>query len=658
MKIVRSRLSPLALLLPLLATLAACSSPPSWPARLTLSPAGQADFPLNAGPTTAWALRSNGWLKAVPTHGIGPAEVRLTAQGQTLPDQPLLTTVLNILGDVPGRMIVRWPLVHVFGQLLPPPARVQGPAAAAAFLAESQPARSSGEIIVKYRPAVGLSPQSLAQIQGLQTMSVDTYSRIVVLKTQTPAQSLARLRADPNVVWAEANGTVHALGVPAASTDQYYPLQWYLRLTGSAWAYLGTYPDPVTVAVIDTGVRYDHPDLKGRLWGNYPALANGNQGALNLVARNCPVSTDCPDPYGLDQPQDPGDLANPASGSHGTQVTGIITASSGNFTPACSGCTDSGIAGEAWPAEVKVLPIRVIDTGGSGDFAAVAAAIRYAAGLPIQWNHQTLTNPHPAKVINLSLGGQQFSNDMCDAVQQAVNRGVAVVAAAGNAGKSTYFYPASCPGAIAVAATNYNKGGLPEPAWYTEHNNRISLSAPGGNTAQFTNGMVCSTGPCPDGILSTTWDYLTGKPNYGFYMGTSQAASQASAALALIIAEGKAQSGEAAWAILKRHLTDLGAPGFDPYYGYGFLNLPAALGLKLPPGPYLLNVRGTTQRILHPDASGRFSTYLPAGPYTLSSCRDQSQNGLCDRDEPQVVRTLQVPSAASFDIGKIQLTRP
>jgi subtilisin family serine protease len=329
--------------------------------------------------------------------------------------------------------------------------------------------------------------------------------------------------------------------------------------------------------------------------------------------------------------------------------------------------------GLAWPAPVKVLPIRVLDENGNGTFEAVAAAIRYAAGIPVEFDGKSYTNPQPVSVINLSLGSTAQSQAMCEAVADANARGVAVVAAAGNGGGTAYYYPASCAGAISVGATDYDLGGLPRPAWYSQQNDRVSLAAPGGDTAQFTGGLTCrnkQTGderPCPDGILSTTWDFtfkdpitqkVVGRPNYAFYMGTSQAAPQVAAALALLISSGQASNGQAAWEQLKSHLTDLGPVGKDDAYGLGFLNLPGALGLKLPPGPYTLALEGPTPRVLKPDASGYFETYVMAGDYTLKSCRDDSQNGLCDANEPRVTQQLRVPSQAEFSLGSQRVPTP
>ncbi len=408
----------------------------------------------------------------------------------------------------------------------------------------------------------------------------------------------------------EANGHVWPLGFP---DDAFFPYEWHLRQTGARWAFLKSYPRAVVVAVIDTGVRYDHPDLAG-------ALLDGTQGAYDFT----------------EDDTDPTDTGGHGRvGSHGTHVAGIVAARANGV----------GVVGVAWPAPVRVLPLRVIDASGYGSFADVADAIRYAAGLPVVRDGKTLANPNPARVINLSLGSTQYSQALCDAVAAAVDAGAAVVAAAGNLPPSpgAYFYPAACPGAIAVAATDQGVGRPPLPAWYTAQNDRVAVAAPGGDLAEDADGDGH-----PDGIVSTTWDYLDNRPSYGLYIGTSQAAPQVAAGLALLLASGEASTPSEAWARLRASLTDLGPPGRDPGYGYGFLNLTGALGISPLPGRYRVVLEGRTGRSYRARPGDPLATYLPAGRYRVTVCRDDSQNGLCDPGEPAVRGGLELPGSPTL----------
>lgn len=603
----------------LLAGLTACSSGlPEAPEELTLNYDGRGSLNLPLPEGTVWQLQAPANLRVEPNQGIGPARITLEAPVSSAPNLPAEGFTLTWRGDLQGPLTVRWPLVRVEGRVVLAPNPVQGLALPARPLSQPAPPPTPSRVLVRYRSAA-------AAPLGARTAGTPT---LRVLEANNPQALLARLRSDPNVVWAELDGTVQALGEPG---DEYYPLEWHLRRTGARWAYRANYPGTVTVAVVDTGVRFDHPDLTDRVWG----LA---EGAYDFVEND-------PDPT------DPGDSRNPTAGSHGTHVTGIISARAGTNPPfpGCPDCSASGVAGLAWPANVRVLPLRVLDETGNGSYSAVAAAVRYAAGLPVDWKGHTLTNPHPAQVINLSLGATLYSNAMCEAVADAHAAGAVVVAAAGNSGGPAYFYPASCPGAVAVAAVD-NNPGEPKPTWYTQHNDRVALSAPGGDIQQDAD-----RDGYPDGVLSTTWNYETNTPNYAFYMGTSQASPQVAAALALVLAQDPTLSPHAALERLLASATDLGEAGRDDYYGYGMLNLPGALGLSLPPGPYRVRFLGPLERWVTPDAGGRFVTFLPSAAYQVSACRDDSANGFCDRSERQTETQAQIPAQPSYRLPDLTL---
>lgn len=600
---------------------------------------------LRVGSNVAWRIDSHSsWLKVSPQSGVGPKVVQLKADFDgEIQSQTHYSGSLAISGDVEGTMSVRLPLVRVVGAV------TEASLSAAASLAQfgsqglhsdtaSEASAKPVEILVKYRRDL----RSMALPQGSRVLSHDMIGRITKLSTPNPEALLQRLRLDPSVEWAEINGTVSAQGEP---TDGFYPQQWYLRSTGARFTYLQTYSNPITVAVVDTGVRYDHPDLAGRLW--LPG-----EGAYDFVGDAAPPvdperpSDPCADPTpgspGDTDPSDPCDLLSRTGGSHGTHVTGIIAAGSGPFPPACPTCTDSGIAGMAYNAPIKVLPLRVLDSLGNGTFEDVALAVRYAAGIPVQKAGQTLQNPQPAQVINLSLGSMVYSNVMCEAVADAVARGVLVVAAAGNyqnRSPGTMVYPAACPGAISVAATDQNNLLAP----YSQQNSEVDIAAPGGNTFQ-TGG----------GILSTTWNYTANQPNYTFYMGTSQATPQVAAALAMVLSSGKAADAIQAWDLIRSSLTDLGDPGRDDAYGHGLLNLPGVFAWNLPKGDFLVSFSGPSPRRV-PVVNGLFETYLVPGRYVVTACRDDSGNGLCDREEPKQERQLQVGGRSSLDLGTMQV---
>ncbi|GIW27630.1 MAG: serine protease [Meiothermus sp.] len=605
---------------------------------------------LRVGSSVAWRVESyNTWLSATPATGLGPRTIQLRAEfADEIQNQPEYTGSLRLSGDVHAEILVRLPLVRVVGGVVdssPAAASVSSSSLPSQLQRTSStptPSATGDEILVKYRTDL----RAAALPEGSRVLSHDRISRLTKLQSPNPQALLERLRLDPSVEWAEINGTVTAQGEP---TDQFYPQQWYLRATGARFAYQQTYTTPITVAVVDTGVRYDHPDLAGRLW-------QPGEGAYDFVGDALPpeepnkpydpCGQPAPDGPGDNDPTDPCDLSAKDKGSHGTHVTGIIVANAGTFVPVCPTCTDSGMVGLAYNAPIKVLPLRVLGSGGSGTFEDVALAVRYAAGIPVVKGGQILQNPLPVQVINLSLGALLEPKDypylMCEAVADAVARGVLVVAAAGNyqdqaIKPGSMVYPAACPGAISVAATDmYN-----QVADYSQQNSEVDIAAPGGNIAQSGGG-----------VLSTTWNYQTNLPNYTFYMGTSQATPQVAAALAMALSSGRASTATEAWNLIRSSATDLGAPGRDDAYGYGLLNLPGAFGWTLPRGGFLVSLSGPIARRV-PVVDGRFETFLVPGRYTMVACRDDSGNSLCDSGEPKMERQVQVNGGNTLDLGTI-----
>ena len=549
--------------------LAACSLPPATQeVVLDASGAGSLEIRSPAG----WSLSTPNWLSAYPSNGRGPGVVYLHARGDGLPDLPEIQGHLLIFSNgTTQRVRVRWPLHRVVGIVDEPPPEAT---ISSAPLTSPTPPKPREKLVKLANGRLLRLPKDAPEPQG--------------------------------ALWSEENGYVWPLAEPS---DPYFPLEAHLVPTGARYVGLGEYTKPVVVAVIDTGVRYDHPDLEA-------ALLTGEEGAYDFT----------------EDDRDPTDTGGQGpAGSHGTHVAGIVAAQANGV----------GVVGVAWPAPVKILPLRVIGENGYGDFYDVADAIRYAAGLPVERGGSLLINPHPAPIINLSLGGTLPSRTLCEAVHDAVQAGSLVVAAAGNTygDKNLSFYPAACEDTLAVAATDFGFWRAPTVAWYSVRNNRIALAAPGGDLEQDANGDGH-----PDGVLSTTWNYEENKPSYGFYMGTSQAAPQVAAAAALLLASGRASSPGEAADLLLQTATDLGPPGPDPDYGHGLLHLVAALELKPPPGKLRVVFQGPVNRSL-PVTPGRpFSTHLAPGTYRVLVCRDDSENGLCDLDEPQKSYTLRLPS--------------
>lgn len=345
-------------------------------------------------------------------------------------------------------------------------------------------------------------------------------------------------RAD--VAYAEPNRIVQPFKTP---TDQFYDLQWHYPAINlpQAWDITTGMSDPdVVVAVIDTGIRDDHPDFTGQF---VPGAG------YDLISD--PAIAD--DGDGIDpDPHDPGDGSGSRPSSwHGTHVAGTVAARTNDG--------DRTVAGVAWNA--KLMNLRALGVGG-GTTYDVNQAIYYAAGLE---NDSPTTADTPADVINMSLGGSTPTDSQREAVRAARAEGAIIVAAAGNAGTSELQYPASYDGVISVSAVDINRDFAPYSSFGTE----IDVAAPGGDTGADVNGDGN-----PDGILSTLWDEGGDRPTYGFYQGTSMAAPHVAGVIALMKAVNPALTPDDIDRLLQdgRLTDDLGDTGRDNEFGHGLIN--------------------------------------------------------------------------------------
>ena len=540
--------------------------------------------------------------------------------------------------------------------------------------------RSQGARVQAMRVGAGLTMQGLGAGERFQS----AVGQVLTLSAPDVQATLKRLRSQPEVEYAVPDATLFALdlgqqGVKVAAQalqpqqvlaapldpgDQFAPLQWAFRLLGypAVWRDMQTQPytRPVTVAVLDTGIRYDHPDLKGQLYGP-------GDGALDVLGYTLndqgKVIYDNGDGDGPDtDPTDPA-TKDRSDISHGTHVSGIIAANWGNFTPPCDACSGSGVVGASYPAPIRVLPVRVLDAPkGDGSESDVALAIRYAAGDPVTLsNGQTYTNPHPAQVINLSLGsplGDSLQIQvLCDSVARATALGSLVVAAGGNFYGNSPVYPAACPGALAVASVSLSDSPVPVHASYSDQYPQMTLSAPGGSPDTSYNGGVLNGQAIPDLILSTGWDYAKNEPGYYLEAGTSQAAPQVAALAALLLSKGVAATPAAALDRMLATASDLGPTGHDDTYGVGLINPAAALGVRAVANTLGLSVQADTGHTYVPalDPLGRFSAYLPDGAMRVVAGRDSNSNGFAgETGEPQAEQGVTLgPALPSADIGRL-----
>jgi thermitase len=263
--------------------------------------------------------------------------------------------------------------------------------------------------------------------------------------------------------------------------------------------------------------------------------------------------------------------------SHGTHVAGIAAAITNNAV---------GVAGVSWGA--RIMPVKVLDAYGNGSYANVAAGIIWAAG-------------NGAEVINLSLGGYYPSSVVKDAINYAYAKGVTLVAAAGNSGTNFVLYPARYPHVIAVAATD----GSNKHAFFSNYGPEVDVSAPG------------------VGIYSTTIG-----SSYGYLSGTSMSTAFVSGLASILIGLPAYMTPDQITSKLETSALDLGDTGKDDLYGFGLIQMDAAILSPWPtPGPTFIssftpNLTLTFTATLTPTLTSTFTpTFTPTATFPATSTK-------------------------------------
>ncbi len=347
---------------------------------------------------------------------------------------------------------------------------------------------------------------NLALKQSRQITAGLHVMQVVSLQGETTAATLARLRADSAVESADLDKRLYPHAIP---NDPLAVNQWYEQNVQPAAIDATTAWDTTTgrsdiiIADLDTGIRYDHPDLGPsggtRLLAGYdfisdPMIANDGNG------RDADAS-------------DPGDWVTTAdtmttefkgctaedSSWHGTRTAGILGAITNNAV---------GIAGVTWGT--KILPVRVLGKCGGLD-SDILDAMRWAAGLHVDG---VPDNTHPAQIINMSLGGTgACSSAEQTVVTEVVAKGVLVVVSAGNEG-GPVDSPANCVGVAGIAGIR--QAGT--KVGFSSLGPEVALSSPAGNCVNLSGACLFSidttintgtTGP----LASSYTDQLN--PNLG-----------------------------------------------------------------------------------------------------------------------------------------------
>ncbi|MEK8047256.1 S8 family peptidase [Ideonella margarita] len=456
-------------------------------------------------------------------------------------------------------------------------------------------AAAEGRVIVKYRTnasvlgssnssnsaralgtAVDTGPQ-LAQAMGNRLGLTLSDGRAIAARTQVVKSAVldsrslaAKLAADSDVEWAVVDQRRFATTAPndplyAGSQTSTTPVvgQWYLRAPSgevkssldieTAWN-VTQGSTSVVVAVLDTGVRKDHPDLTSKLLDGYDFVSDSDT-ANDGGGRDADAS-------------DPGDWITTSENTagvfkdcgvsnsswHGTAVSSLVGAATNNGV---------GMAGVA--PNVKILPVRVLGKCGGYD-SDIIAGMRWSAGFSVAG---VPTNANPARVLNLSLGSSgACSAAYQDAVTAVTAAGVVVVAASGNEGLAVGV-PANCSGVISVAGVRHTGTKV----GFSNLGPENSIAAPAGNCVNATGAclypLIAATNTGT--TVPSTNSYFT---SFAYELGTSFASPLVAGTAALMISANSSLTPSDVKALMRSTARAFPTTGADA--GVGTCQAPSA----------------------------------------------------------------------------------
>lgn len=348
------------------------------------------------------------------------------------------------------------------------------------------------------------------------------------------------------------------------SWEQPYEDMWGLKAIEAEQAWeIEKGSSAIKIAVIDTGVDYNHEDLRGKMVSPYD-FVNLNPGEASMLFGTIGYEPDPNDDY-YQYDNDPLDRHG-----HGTHIAGTISANTGNGI---------GIAGVTW--NCKIMPIRVgfslkhpaLEKSDTFLFNnAIAKGIEYAA-------------KQGADIINMSFGGG-YSNTIHDAIRFAYSQGCILVAAAGNANMdASLFFPANCPEVIAVSAHDENLRKSDFSNWGV----KIDVAAPGGGSRSSDGNNALGRNILSLRAKDTDmYEDETSVVDTQYYRarGTSMAAPHVCGVCGLILSQNPSLTVEEVRMILRKSADDIVYPledsyeqktGWDASTGYGKINARKAL---------------------------------------------------------------------------------
>jgi len=409
-----------------------------------------------------------------------------------------------------------------------------------------------GELIVKFKDTTKISPQTVNNQLNIGVASLDLLnikynvvsSEKIISETLSTLSNIYKLTVpkdsdirsivdeynnDPNVEYAEPNLICHLDNIP---NDPLFNQQWGLHNTGQssgkvdadidapeAWD-IATEGSDVTIAVIDSGVDYNHPDLIDNMWINSDEIAdNGidddNNGYIDDV-------------HGWDFIRNTNDPKDEFG--HGTHCAGIIGATGNNSI---------GVSGVCWNS--SIMPVKVFTENGGTTTGVIARGINYA------------TN-NGAKIFSMSWGFSGDSELITDVLENAYSKGIVLVSSAGNSNSQRPHSPAKYDHVIGVAAIDRNN----EKASFSNYGNWIDVAAPGVD--------IFSTMPTYPVLLN---DYGH-TPDYSNMSGTSMSAPFIAGVIGLVLSNNPDLKQEEIKTLIQSAASDVSSNG---YIGVGNTNL-------------------------------------------------------------------------------------
>ncbi len=376
-----------------------------------------------------------------------------------------------------------------------------------------------GELIVKYEKLEnkGLLSRMNRLFSSAENADSEELRLCEVDPEEGVQEALENLESEGEIEYIEPNRTLKICESEVLK-DKYIDYQWALKDIEAfqAWNELGDLQGTSVVAVLDTGVDYTHPDLKDKIIKGENFVKDRKDGSKY------------PFDYGVMD-----------DNGHGTFASGVITANYNNGI---------GVAGLAGSLDVKVLAVKVMNDDGEGNIFEISEGIRYAAD-------------ENADVINLSLGGEGYSQTMANAVKYAQEKGVLVVAAAGNDGKDgSNFYPAAYSGVLTVGAVGPDES----IASFSNYGEALDLMAPGVQIYSTSIKKEAAFGDEEEGY-------------YAQFNGTSFSCPYTAGVAAVYKIIHPDASAEAIKEALIQTAVDMEDTGWDEKTGYGKLDMFAAV---------------------------------------------------------------------------------